>query len=178
MTLHGAFHSLVFALLSALVSSQSTMVVSVISTTTVHATASGSDACNNFFGACVVFSGQGAPYTTTVYRDTTPAPTEVVTSTTIVQTTTVSDAGACGNFAGSCVIYSGENGGAAYTTTTAGYQSGQADGQRPLGNSDGYIAQDKGGSPAVVGAGSSSAAGRLACMSVATMVMVAVAVWL
>jgi hypothetical protein len=150
------------------------MVVSVISTTTVHATASGSDACNNFYGACVVYGGQGEPYTTTVYRDTTASPTDVTTSTTLVQTTTVSDAGACSNFAGSCVVYGGENGGAAYTTTAAGHQGGQGAGQQPLGNSGGYIAQDKGGSPAVVGAGASLATGRFAFMSLLVVVMVAV----
>jgi len=152
------------------------MVVSVISTTTVHATATGSDACNNFYGACVVYGGQGEPYTTTVYRDTTASPTDVTTSTTIVQTTTVSDAGACGNFAGSCVVYGGENGGAAYTTTAGGHQGGQANGQRPLGNSDGYIAQDKGGSPAVIGGGLSLTTGRWAFASILAVVMVAV--WL
>lgn len=149
------------------------MVVSVISTTTVHATASGSDACNNFYGACVVYGGQGEPYTTTVYRDTTATPTDVTTSTTIVQTTTVSDAGACSNFAGSCVVYGGENGGAAYTTTAAGYEGGQGNGQRPLGNSGGYIAQNKGGSPAVIGAGSSLAMGSWAFMSILAVVVVA-----
>lgn len=176
MTLHRAFHALLFSLLFALVRSQSTLVVSVISTTTVHATASGADACNNFYGACVVYGGQGEAYTTTVYRDTTVAPTDVTTSTTIVQTTTVSDAGACGNFAGSCVVYGGENGGVAYTTTAAGYQGGQSNGQRPLGNSGGYIAQDKGGSPAVLGAGSSLVMGRFALMSAFAMLIVAV--WL
>jgi hypothetical protein len=176
MTIHRTFHVLILALLFALASSQSTMVISVISTTTVHATASDSDACNNFYGACVVYGGQGEAYTTTVYRDTTATPTDVTTSTTIVQTTTVSDAGACSNFAGSCVVYGGENGGAAYTTTAAGYHGGQGNGQRPLGNSDGYIAQDKGGSLAVIGAGSSLAMGKFALMS--AVVMVIVAVWL
>jgi hypothetical protein len=176
MALHRAFYALILALLFALASSQTTMVVSVISTTTVHATASGSDACNNFYGACVVYGGQGEAYTTTVYRDTTTTPTDVTRSTTIVQTTTVSDAGACSNFAGSCVVYGGGNGGAAYTTTAAGYQGGQGNGQRPLGNSDGYIAQDKGGSPAVIGAGSSLATGKLAFMSIVA--MIAVAMWL
>jgi hypothetical protein len=176
MALHRAFYALILALLFALASSQTTMVVSVISTTTVHATASGSDACNNFYGACVVYGGQGEAYTTTVYRDTTTTPTDVTRSTTIVQTTTVSDAGACSNFAGSCVVYGGGNGGAAYTTTAADYQGGQGNGQRPLGNSDGYIAQDKGGSPAVIGAGSSLATGKLAFMSIVA--MIAVAMWL
>ena len=176
MTFHWAFHALLVSLLFTLASCQSTMVVSVISTTTVHATASGSDACNNFYGACVVYGGQGEAYTTTVYRDTTASPTDVTTSTTVVQTTTVSDAGACSNFAGSCVVYGGENGGAAYTTTAAGYQGGQGDGQRPLGNSGGYIAQDKGGSPAVIGAGSSLTIERVALMLAVAMVMVAV--WL
>lgn len=176
MTLHRAFHALLLSILFALASSQSTMVVSVTSTTTVHATASGFDVCNNFYGACVVYGGQGEPYTTTVYRDTTAFPTDVTTSTTIVKTTTVSDAGACSNFAGSCVVYGGENGGAAYTTTAAGYQGGQDDGQRPLGNSGGYIAQDKGGSPAVIGAGLSLAIGRFALVPAVAMIIAAV--WL
>lgn len=176
MTLYRAFHALLFPLLFALASSQSTMVVSVISTTTVHATASGSDACNNFYGACVVYGGQGEPYTTTVYRDTTASPTDVTISTTIVQTTTVSDAGACSNFAGSCVVYGGGNGEAAYTTTAAGYQGGEGNGQRPIGNSDGYIAQDKGGSAAVIGAGSSLTMGGCASMSMIALVLVAM--WL
>lgn len=178
MTFHRAFHALLLTLLFALASSQSTMVVSVISTTTVRATASGSDACNNFYGACVVYGGQGEPYTTTVYRDTTASPTDVTTSTTIVQTTTASDAGACSNFAGSCVVYGGENGGAAYTTTASGYQGGQGNGQRPIGNSDGYIAQDKGGNSAVLGAGSSLAMGRCAFMSASVVAMVVVVAWL
>lgn len=176
MTLHRALQALLFSLMFALASSQSTMVVSVISTTTVHATASDSDACNNFYGACVVYGDQGAPYTTTVYRDSTTTPTAVTTSTTVVQTTTVTDAGACSNFAGSCVVYGGENGNAAYTTTAAGYQNGQGDGQQPLGNSDGYIAQNKGGSPAVIGAGTSLIARGCAVLSFVA--MITVAAWL
>ena len=176
MALHWSFHALLLSLLFALANCQSTMVVSVISTTTVHATASGSDACNNFYGACVVYGGQGEAYTTTVYRDTTASPTDVTTSTTVVQTTTVSDAGSCSNFAGSCVVYGGENGGAAYTTTAAGYQGGQGDDQRPLGDSGGYIAQDKGSNPAVIGAGTSLAMGSIHLMS--AVAMITVAVWL
>ena len=175
MTSYRDFHAILLCLLVALASSQSTLVVSVVSTTTIHATASDSNACKNFYGACVVYGDQGAPYTTTVYRDTTAAPTEVVTSsTTVVQTTTVSDAGACSNFAGSCVVYGGENGGAAYTTTVTGYEGGQADGQRPLGNSDGYIAQNKGGRPAVIGAGSTLTTGRCALISIVAVFMAAV----
>jgi hypothetical protein len=152
------------------------MTVSVVSTTNVHATASNSDACNNFYGACVVYGDNGAAYTTTVYRDSTTAPTDVTTSTTIVQTTTVTDAGACSNFAGSCVVYGGESRGAAYTTTATGYQSGQADGQRPLGNSDGYIAQGKGDGSGLIGAASSLAASD--CALVSFMVVITAVVWL
>jgi hypothetical protein len=173
MFIHRVFHAFILSLLFALANSQSTMVVSVISTTTVHATASDSDACNNFYGACVVYGNQGAPYTTTVYRDTTSAPTAVVTSSkTVVQTTTVSDAGACSDFAGSCVVYGGENGGAAYTTTVTGYQGGQVDGQRPLGDSDGYIAQNKGSRPELIGAGSTLATGICAFLSGAVIILV------
>lgn len=160
-----ALYALLLSLMVAFSRCQSTMVVSVVSTTTVHATASDSDACNNFYGACVVYGGNGSPYTTTVYRDSTPSPTEVTTSTTIVQTITVTDAGACSNFAGSCVVYGGENGGAAYTTTVAGNQGGQAAGHQPLGNSDGYIAQHKSPRPAVIGAASSTRAWNHATIS-------------
>jgi hypothetical protein len=177
MAMRRVSHAFLLCLLFALAISQSTLVVSVISPTTVHATASDSDACNNFYGACVVYGNQGAPYTTTVYRDTTSAPTEVVTSSkTVVQTTTVSDAGACSNFAGACVVYGGENGGAAYTTTAAGYQGSQPDGQRPLGDSDGYIAQNKGGHPESFSAGSSLAMGMRAFMVVFAVILVAM--WL
>jgi hypothetical protein len=169
-------HALLLSLMISFVRAQSTMIVSVVSTTTVHATASDSDACNNFYGACVVYGNHGAPYTTTVYRDSTTSPTDVTTSTTIVQTTTVTDAGACSNFAGSCVVYGGENGGAAYTTTATGYQSGRADGQRPLGNSDGYIAQGKGDGSGVIGAASSLAAWNRALFSL--IVVITAVVWL
>lgn len=175
MALLGALYALLLSLMIASARSQSTMVVSVVSTTTVHATASDSDACNNFYGACVVYGGNESPYTTTVYRDSTAAPTEVVTSTTIVHTTTVTDAGACSNFAGSCVVYGGVNGGAAYTTTVAGSQGGQAAGQQPLGNSDGYIAQHKSPHPAVIGVGSSLSAWR--CAFVSLVILIGVAVW-
>jgi hypothetical protein len=170
-----ALHGLLFSLTIASVCAQSTMIVSVVSTTTVHATASHSNACNNFYGACVVYGDNGAAYTTTVYRDRTTAPTDVTTSTTIVRTTTVTDAGACSNFAGSCVVYGGENGGAAYTTTATGYQSGQTDGQRPLGNSDGYIAQSKSDGSGVIGAASSLAA--WSCAIISLVLAMTVAVW-
>jgi hypothetical protein len=176
MAQQSILHALLLSLIVAFVRAQSTMIVSVVSTTTIHATTSDSDACNNFYGACVVYGDSGSPYTTTVYRDSTSAPTKVTTSTTIVQTTTVTDAGACSNFAGSCVVYGGENGGAAYTTTATGYQSGQADEQRPLGNSDGYIAQGKSDGSGVIGAGSSLAA--WSCAIISLVVAVTVAVWL
>jgi len=177
MAMRRVSHAFLLCLLIALANSQSTLVVSVISTTTVHATASDSNACNNFYGACVVYGDQGAPYTTTVYRDATSAPIEVVTSSkTVLQTTTVSDAGACSNFAGSCVVYGGENGGAAYTTTAAGYQGGQPDEQRPLGDSDGYIAQNKGGRSEYIGAGSLLAMRMHAFM--AGFAVFLVAIWL
>jgi hypothetical protein len=175
MTRLSAVHGLL-TLMIGFVCAQSTVIVSIISTTTVHATASDSNACNNFYGACVVYGDNGAPYTTTVYRDSTSAPTEVTKSTTILHTTTVTDAGACSNFAGSCVVYGGENGGAAYTTTATGYQSGQADGQRPLGNSDGYIAQGKSDGSGVIGAASSLAAWD--CALISLIVVIIVTVWL
>jgi hypothetical protein len=116
------------------------------------------------------------PPATPPLATTSMAPVSFTTSTTIVQTTTVTDAGACGNFAGSCVVYGGENGGAAYTTTATGYQSGQADGQRPLGNSDGYIAQGKGDGSGVIGAASSLVA--LNCALFSLIVVITAVVWL
>ena len=173
MALLHNLHALLIVLTCALANAQSTKTVSVISTTSVHATASDTDPCNNFYGACVVYGNDGAPHTTTVYRDTTIAPSEVTTSTTVVQTTIVTDAGACANFAGSCVVYGGGNGQNAYTTVVAGYQSGQ---QQALGNSDGYIAQYKGHGPAVVGAGSSLAA--MGWTTLSFVAVVAIALWL
>lgn len=151
---------LLLSLLYALAAhAQSTTILSLTSTTTVHATASDSDlgaACNNFRGSCVVYGdsngeAEGASYTTTV----SPEPTSLVTSTTVVAaTTTVSDADYCSGFEGSCVIYGGAGGGeAAYTTTAGGYAQGEAGGQRALGDSEGYIAMHKGHSPGVIGAG-------------------------
>lgn len=140
--------SLLLAPFYVLVHAQKTTVVSLTSTTTIHATATDlSNACNNFNGACVVYgdnNAHGAPYTTTVYRGNSPTTTDVVTSTTIVQaTTTATDANACQDFNGACVVYAG-NGEAAYTTTAGGYQGGQGGQQQHLGNSDGYIAMHRG----------------------------------
>lgn len=173
MTFFRALNALLIALSCAYANAQSTKTVSVISTTTVHATASDTDPCNNFFGACVVYGDNGAAHTTTVYRDTTAAPTEVTTSTTLIQTTTVTDAGACANFAGSCVVYGDGNGQNAYTTIAAGQAGGQVVEQQPLGNSGGYIARYKGHGPAVVGAGASLAASRWVASSLVAAVAVA-----
>jgi hypothetical protein len=139
---------------------QSTTVVSLTSTTTIHAQASDiGSACSNFEGSCVVYgdnnNGDGTPYTTTVYRESTPSPTSLVTSTTIVPaTTTVSDADSCRDYRGACIVYAGSGEGA-YTTTAAGYGNVQAGGQQALGNSDGYIAMHDKFDSAVMGAGSS-----------------------
>lgn len=162
MGLHNVFGALLLFLAYTLTLAQSTTVLSLTSTTTIHATATdNADACNNFYGACVVYGdgdSNGAPYTTTVYRHFSPSPTEFVTSTTLIQaTTTATDASACRDFEGACVVYAG-NGDATYTTTAAGYHAGQAAGQQALGNSDGYIAMNKGRHPAAVGAGASLAA--------------------
>ena len=139
---------------------QSTTVVSLTSTTTIHAQASDiGSACSNFEGSCVVYgennNGDGSPYTTTVYRESTPSPTSLVTSTAIIPaTTTVSDADSCRDYRGACVVYAG-NGEGAYTTTAAGYGNGQAGGQQALGNSDGYIAMHDKFDSTVMGAGGS-----------------------
>lgn len=169
-------NALLIVIICAYANAQSTKTVSVVSTTTVHATASDTDPCNNFFGACVVYGDNGAAHTTTVYGGTTAAPTEITTSTTIVQTTTVTDAGACANFAGSCVVYGNANGQNAYTTITAGYAGGQVVEQQALGNSGGYIARYKGHGPVVVGAGSSLPTLRWTFSLLIT--IVAITVWL
>lgn len=159
-----ALTALLLTVAHALVHAKSTTVVSVTSTTTViHATASDlANACNNFNGACVVYGDNdvhGAPYMTTVYRNSSPTPTMIVTSTTIVQsTTTATDTNACQGFNGACVIYAG-NGEAASTTVSAGYRDGGAGQQQQhLGNADGYIAMHKGKAHAAVAAGTSLSA--------------------
>ncbi|EMC93592.1 hypothetical protein BAUCODRAFT_246259 [Baudoinia panamericana UAMH 10762] len=101
----------------------STTVVAVTATTTITQTATNSagaqGACDNFYGACVVYIGYGNPsYSTTFYnyapsttlttRTTTPSPTTIVTSYStqvVVQTTTVSNSGECNNYNGACVVY-------------------------------------------------------------------------
>lgn len=169
-----ALTALLFTIFHALVHAQSTTVVSLTSTTTIHASATDlANACNNFNGACVVYGdndAHGAPYTTTVYRGSSPTPRSVVTSTTIIQATaTVTDANACQDFNGACVVYAG-SGEAAYTTTPSGYQGGQAGQQQHLGNADGYIAMHKGKAHAAVAAGASLSAvtwlGVLTCFGV------------
>ena len=137
-----------------------TTVVSITSTTTIHATTTdSSNACNNFAGACVVYgspNGQGAAaYTTTVYSGnptTSPTPTSLVTSTTVVLATkTVTDASACQNFDGSCVVYGSGGSGQYYTTTAYAATSS-------LGNSGGYIAAESNrDSPGYIGAASAMA---------------------
>jgi hypothetical protein len=172
-----AIYVLLSSLLSAIVHAQSTTVVSLTSTTTIHAQASDiGSACSNFEGSCVVFgdsnNGYGASYTTTVYRESTPSPTSLVTSTTIIPaTTTVSDADSCRDYRGACVVYAGSGEGV-HTTTPAGYGNGQAGGQQALGNSDGYIAMHAKAQPAVLGAGNSlSAATWLPLVSIGAVVM-------
>ncbi|KAL1582701.1 hypothetical protein WHR41_08574 [Cladosporium halotolerans] len=162
MALAHALTTLLFTVFYAFVQAQSTTVVSLTSTTTIYASATDlANACNNFSGACVVYGdndAHGAPYTTTVYRGSSPTPTSVVTSTTIVQATaTVTDANACQDFDGACVVYAG-SGEAAYTTTASGYRGGQAGQQQHLGNADGYIATHKGKAHTAVAAGASLSA--------------------
>lgn len=157
---NGALHALLSSFIIAFAHAQSTTVLSLTSTTTVHAEASDiGSACSNFEGSCVVYGnnngGEGVPYTTTVYRETTPSPTSLVTSTTIIPaTTTVTDANSCRDYRGACVVYAG-SGEAAYTTTAVGYEDGQAGQHQAPGNSDGYIAKHDSFDAAVVGAGSS-----------------------
>jgi hypothetical protein len=155
-----ALYALLSPLLFASTSAQSTTILSLTSTTTIHAQASDiGSACSNFEGSCVVYgennNGDGAPYTTTVYRESTPSITSLVTSTTIIPaTTTVSDDDGCRDYRGACVVYAGSGEGT-YTTTAVSYESGKAGGQQVLGNSDGYIAMHDKFDSAVMGAGSS-----------------------
>lgn len=148
---------------------------SVTSTQTVYATttASNSGACDNFYGACVVYgNGGSAAYTITVYASSSPTPhtttaytsptsTFSTSTTTIVQTTTVTNANACNNYDGSCVVYT-SNGGAA-TTIYAGSTSTGGNGN---GNGNGVIGaqatgsnNNGGGSGGAIGA----AAGLKSC---------------
>ncbi|KAK4892488.1 hypothetical protein LTR27_008952 [Elasticomyces elasticus] len=132
----------------------STTVVAVTATTTITQTATNTDggqgACNNFYGACVVYGGYGDPsYTTTIYASgpsiahSTPTPTSLVTSTStatevVVQTTTVSDSGACQGYEGS----------AAATTVYTGNGNGRG------GNGDGEIGNtNNGGGDGAIGSG-------------------------
>jgi hypothetical protein len=175
-----ALYVLLSSLLFASTCAQSTTVVSLTSTTTIHAQASDiGSACSNFEGSCIVYgennNGDRASYTTTVYRESTPSPTSLVTSTTIIPaTTTVSDADSCREYRGACVVYAGSGEGA-YTTAAVGSESEQAGGQQVLGNSDGYIAMHDKFESAVMGAGSSlSAWSWLAPACVVGVVVVAV----
>ena len=172
-----ALYALLSSFPCALAQAQSTTILSLTSTTTIHAQASDiGSACSNFEGSCVVYDdgnyGDGAPYTTTIYRESTPSPTSLVTSTTTIPaTTTVSDADSCRDYRGACVVYEG-NGEDVHTTTAAGYVNGQDGGQRVLGNSDGYIAMHAKARPAVIGEGSSlSAATWLILISVGAVVV-------
>lgn len=109
-------------------------------TTTVTRTVTGTEgACNNFYGACVVYTyGGTAAYTTTVYGSlpaTTTTPTSVTTrvTTTTEKTTTVSGAGACNNYEGACVVY-----GTVESPTTTVY-AGSSNGHG--GSADGIIGE-------------------------------------
>ena len=141
-----------------------TAIVSVTLTTTVHATSTDSGTggpCDNFYGACVVYGGQGsAAYTTTVYA-TGPAPTPTPTTpsttytrtTTYLATTTVTDGNACRNYDGACVVYATD--GTAASTVYAGSAG--------PGNAGGFIGaapsgDGTGGDNGVIGFG---AAGRI-----------------
>lgn len=137
-----------------------TTLVSVTLTTTIHLTSptpsntnNAGGPCENFYGACVVYGGQGAAaYTTTVYAtgpSPTPTPTTPSTTftrtTTLLATTTVSDSGACADYSGACVVYA--TNGAAATTVYGGQQ----------GNGQGFI----GGGGQQGGQGFIGAAGRV-----------------
>ncbi|KAK5677469.1 hypothetical protein LTS10_010041 [Elasticomyces elasticus] len=168
----------------------STTVVAVTATTTITQTAYNTDggqgACNNFYGACVVYGGYGHPsYTTTIYASgpstvySTPSPTSLVTSTStatevVVQTTTVSDSGACQGYEGSCVVYNTADSAAA-TTVYTGNGNGQG------GNGDGVIGNtNNGGGDGAIGSDASRlntrcALGLVALPLLASIAMIATA---
>ncbi|KAK1069328.1 hypothetical protein LTR74_004894 [Friedmanniomyces endolithicus] len=149
---------------------QSTTVVAVTATSTITHTATNTDgaqgACNNFYGACVVYGGAGdAAYTTTIYATgpsttyTTSTPTSLVTSTStattevVVRTTTVSNSGACQGYDGSCVVYNTAN--SAVATTVYAGTNGNGGG----GNGNGEIGNTgNGGGNGAIGSGVSNAA--------------------
>ena len=140
-------------LLSAFTAAQqqtSTTLVSVTRTTTVRVTATDyANACENFYGACVVYGdGNAAGYTTTVYRyapSTTPSTllptsTPIVTSTTtFLATTTASNSDACNDFSGACVVYGGDATSTVYNAGSDGSNNDNND-HAGLGDDDGYIA--------------------------------------
>ncbi|KAK1073205.1 hypothetical protein LTR12_010816 [Friedmanniomyces endolithicus] len=170
---------------------QSTTVVAVTATNTITHTATNTDgaqgACNNFYGACVVYGGSGdAAYTNTIYATgpsttyATQTPTSLVTSTStattevIVQTTTVSNSGACQGYDGSCVVYNTANGAAA-TTVYAG-NSGNSGG----GNGNGEIGNTgNGGGNGAIGSGTSCAnkAFTLRFVALALLAIACLLVW-
>jgi len=158
--------SLILLAAYTLAESTSTTIVAITATTTVTQTATGTEgACDNFYGACVIYGSYGstAEYTTTVYGtplppaspepppNTTPSPTTtLVTSTsTIEQTTTVSETGACQNYDGSCVVYGAD--GSPTTTVYSGSSSNEGQHGHP-GNSDGEIGESSGSSDGAIGA--------------------------
>ncbi|KAK5744769.1 hypothetical protein LTR17_001845 [Elasticomyces elasticus] len=163
----------------------STTVVAVTATTTITQTATNTDggqgACNNFYGACVVYGGYGDPsYTTTIYASGpstayfTPSPTSLVTSTStatevVVQTTTVSDSGACQGYEGSCVVYNTADSAAA-TTVYTGNGNGRG------GNGDGEIGNtNNGGGDGAIGSGASRLDTRCALAFVALTLLAGIA---
>lgn len=144
MYLPALISALLFAAVSA--AGTSTVLVALTSTRTVYATATDHrGACDDFYGACVVYGSRGnAPWTTTVYRNhptwsttSTPTPTSLVTSTTtVLATTTAANSNACSGFVGACVVYATSSGAAATSTV---YYAGGNNGHDGVGNSQGYI---------------------------------------
>ena len=152
--------ALLFSLLSllGLTVGDTTTVVSVTRTTTIHITATDySGACDNFVGACVVYGTAGnAPYTTTVYVGQSrpsppppPPPTVTTSTTTILATTTASNSGACKSFVGACVVYA-SNAATAAPASTVYYHGGHTG----PGNNQGYIGQASGNSDGYIGGAS------------------------
>ncbi|KAF2215794.1 hypothetical protein CERZMDRAFT_89995 [Cercospora zeae-maydis SCOH1-5] len=137
---------LTFCLLLRIAASQSPA-ASIATATTTTETVTELGACNNFVGACVVYgNADTTPYTITVSAGShSPADDTVSTTTVTLSRTsdTTPDAGsACADFTGACVVYGGaEN--PSYTTT-ANNGGSSSDDTQP-GNSDGYIAAEKGG---------------------------------
>ncbi|KAM3425229.1 hypothetical protein BST61_g7183 [Cercospora zeina] len=150
------------------------------STVTATTTTEEPAACNNFVGACVVYGNDDAtPYTTTVYEGSDPPADNTISTTTVTisrTSDTTPDAGSArADFTGACVVYGGaEN--PSHTTTANNGGASNSDDTKP-GNSDGYIAAEKGGD-GYIGEAVSLGMGVVVPLITFVLVNIGFAVWL